>query len=94
MSQILRIQNRIVHVPSLARVRLVESTMLKRPMVVVQYEDADQVNFTYGRRNWEEATKDYKRLTTSMELCRTALKSIPMLEADEKSKVTEVVELK
>jgi hypothetical protein len=92
MSQILRIQNRIVHVPSLARVRLVESTILKRPMVIVQYEDADQVNFSYGRRKWEEATKDYKRLTTSMELCRQALKSIPMLEADETSK--EVTELK
>lgn len=94
MSQILRIQNRIVHVPSLARVRLVESTILKRPMVVVQYEDADQVNFTYGRRSWEEATKDYKRLTTSMELCRNALKSIPMLEADEKAKEIVDVEMK
>jgi hypothetical protein len=94
MSQILRIQNRIVHVPSLARVRLVESPFLKRPMVVVQYEDADQVNFTYGRRHWDQATKDYKRLITSMELCREALKSIPMLEADETSKEIVDAEMK
>jgi hypothetical protein len=93
MSQILRIQNRIVHVPSVARARLVESPIMKRPMVVVQYEDADQINFSYGRRHWDAATKDYKRLLTSMELCREALKSIPMLE-EEKSKEVVDVEMK
>lgn len=80
MAQILRIQNRIFHVPSIARIRLTDSPFLGRPMIVVQSQSADQTNLTYRFRDWDTATKDFQRLQYSVELCRDALKTVPMME--------------
>lgn len=80
MAQLLRIQNRVFHVPSIARIRLTESFFLKRPIIVIQTQTADQTNLMYGFRDWTTATKDFQRLQTSVDLCREALKAIPMME--------------
>ena len=80
MSQLVKIKTTVFHVPSIARLRLTDTTILGRPLIVVQTHAAQVTHMTYGIYQWKEATADYKRLQQSMDMCREALKSIPMLE--------------
>lgn len=85
MAQLLRIQGKMFHVPSLARVRLADTRFLGRPLLVLQDHNADVYHLTYGLNQWERATQDYKLVYTSMEKCKQVLKDVPLMLDDTKA---------
>lgn len=82
MSQIIRIQSRVLHIPSIARTRLSTTTILGRPLIKIVYHDGNECILYYRPSQWFQATNDYKRLEASRKICYEALKEIPLLEED------------
>lgn len=80
MSQIVRIQNKFLHIPSLARVRLSETSFLGRPMLVLQEQNGDYIHVIYRLSAWDKAIYDYKKIQTSITSCQEALKRVPWME--------------
>lgn len=80
MSQILRIQNQFIHIPSLSRVRLVSTPFLGRPLLVLQTHSGEMENITYKRKLWDEAILDYKKIHQSVTACQGALRQVPWME--------------
>ena len=86
MSQLVRIQTKVFHVPSIARLRLTDTTLLGRPMIVIQDHAANVTRITYGVYNWKNAEADYNRLQHSVMVCRDALKHIPSIDETSQEK--------
>lgn len=80
MSQIVRIQNKFLHVPSIARIRLGETQILGRPMLILQEQNGEYTSIVYRFSAWEKAMQDYKKIQTSMTACQEALKRVPWME--------------
>lgn len=79
MSQVLRVRNTFIHVPSIARLHL-KKTITSRPLLIIQEHNGSYEEIKYRFGNWEEAVADYKRIQTSMVTCRRALKDVPFME--------------
>lgn len=83
MSQIVRVQNKFLHIPSLARVRLGESQLLGRPMLVLQEQNGEYTQIIYRFSAWDKAIYDYKKVQRSITACQDALKRVPWMEDPE-----------
>jgi hypothetical protein len=83
MSQILRIKNLFIHVPSIARIRILHSPLLHTPQVYLQNHTGEPTLITYRRSEWTTAIQDYKRLHSAVTTCQTALSSVPWMEESE-----------
>lgn len=80
MSQFVRIQTTVFHIPSIARLRLTDTTILGRPLIVIQDHAANTTHIKYGISQWKNAEFDFLRLQRSVNICREALKDIPAIE--------------
>jgi hypothetical protein len=80
MSQIVRIQNQFLHIPSISRVRLTQTPFLGRPLLVVQTHSGEVGEIRYKRKLWDEAILDYKKVYRSLTACQEVLKRLPWME--------------
>ena len=80
MSQILRIHNTFIHVPSISRVRLTQTPFLGRPLLILQNHSGDIEEIKYKRKFWDEAILDYKKMYRSISVCQEALRRVPWME--------------
>ena len=80
MSQILRIQGEIFHVPSIARTRLYSSPIVGRPILMIVTHNGAENFLKYKIPEWHNATRDYMKLETARAACYEALKQVPMME--------------
>jgi hypothetical protein len=90
MSQIIRIQNKFIHVPSISRIRILHSMIFRLPQIYMQDHSGEPTLITYRRRDMNKAVEDYKRLYTAVNTCQIALKQVPWME--EPSEVNPLVE--
>ena len=80
MSQILRLQGQVYHIPSIARTRLFSSIFLGRPIIKIVTHSGEDALIKYKLSQWDNALKDYMRLENSRAVCYEALKQVPMME--------------
>ena len=82
MSQIIRIQNKFFHIPSILNVRLQQTLFLKRPQLVLQSSENTfhRVNYGLSLNAWNQAFNDYQRAQASVTACQEALKQVPIFE--------------
>jgi hypothetical protein len=67
MSSINMILNKYsVHVPSIARARIMPTFILRRPLIYIDCYNGRDMEIKYPYSAWEEATKDFKALQTEM----------------------------
>jgi len=85
MSQIIRLRRWSVHVPSVARARILPTLYLQRPQIYIEGHNGRIMEINYRRSEWEKARQDFVKLQQSMVLCQKALESVPVV--DEKSVV-------
>jgi hypothetical protein len=83
MSQLLRMKNHMIHVPSVARTRLYASPFLGRPCLLVVNHDGYERILQYKVQEWDLALLDFKKCEASRAACATALKSVPLMEQAE-----------
>jgi hypothetical protein len=83
MSQLVRIQNEVIHVPSVARTRFYSSPLLGRPFVKVVHHDGHEYILKYKVNQWPTATTEFKKLEVARAACYDALKKIPLMEESE-----------
>ena len=80
MSQITRIQRQIIHVPSVARTRLYDSTFVGRPCLKIVNHSGEECTLRYKLREWPLAIAEFKKLEASRAACSEALKKVPLME--------------
>lgn len=83
MSQLVRMKNGLVHIPSVARTRLYASPFLGRPCLLIVNHDGHEAVLHYKLREWPLAILDFKKLETSRTACSDALKKVPLMEEAE-----------
>jgi hypothetical protein len=83
MSQILRIQGQVFHIPSIARTRLYSSLYLGRPCLLVMNHSGMETTLQYRTAQWDQAKRDYLKLEACRSACYEALKQIPLMEESE-----------
>ncbi len=83
MSQLVRLQGEIIHVPSVARTRFYSSPFLGRPFVKIVHHDGHEYVLKYKLNQWPTATTDFKKLESARAACYEALKHIPLMEESE-----------
>lgn len=83
MSQLVRIQGEVFHVPSIARTRLYSSTFLGCPVIKIVIHSGQEYSLRYKARNWIQANQDFKKLEMSRAACQEALKSVPLMAESE-----------
>lgn len=80
MSQILRLQGEVFHVPSIARTRLYSSPIVGRPILLIVNHTGQEAFLKYKIPEWHIANRDYKNLEAARAACYEALKQVPMME--------------
>ena len=80
MSQILRVQGEIFHIPSIARTRLYSSPIVGRPVLMIVSHTGQEWFLKYRIPQWDLATRDFKKLEEARNACYEALKQVPMME--------------
>ena len=80
MSQIIRLRKWSVHVPSVARARLLPTLCLRRPQIFLCGHNGQELEITYSLSEWDKAQEDFTKLQTSIVLCQKALESVPITE--------------
>lgn len=80
MSQILRIQGHVFHIPSVARTRLYATTWLKMPRILIINHNGLDTTLAYSASQWDQAKRDYKKMEESRAACYEALKVVPLME--------------
>jgi hypothetical protein len=80
MSQILRLQGQVYHIPSIARTRFYSSPFLGLPVIKIVNHSGDDAFIKYRVSQWDVASRDYMRLENSRAVCYEALKQVPMME--------------
>jgi hypothetical protein len=80
MSQLIRIQGEVFHIPSVARTRLYSSPFLGRPFILITTHSGAEHILKYTWTQWHTASQDYKKLETSRSICFEALKNVPLME--------------
>ena len=83
MSQLVRMKNGMIHVPSVARTRLYSSPFLGRPCLLLVNHDGNESFLQYKLREWPLALLDFKKLETARAACSEALKKVPLMEETE-----------
>lgn len=80
MSQLIRIQGEVFHIPSVARTRLYSSPFLGRPFILITTHSGAEHTLKYTWTQWHTASQDYKKLEASRSICFEALKKVPLME--------------
>ena len=80
MSQLLRIQGEVFHIPSIARTRFISSTYLGRPFILIVNHSGHEHFLKYSLAQWHTASQDYKKLEASRSACFDALRKVPLME--------------
>lgn len=83
MSQLLRIQGEMFHIPSIARTRLYSSQFVGRPFILIVNHNGFEQVLKYPLNQWHTASQDYKKLETCRTACFDALKKVPLMEESE-----------
>jgi hypothetical protein len=80
MSQLLRIQGEVFHIPSVARTRLYSTPYLGRPFILITNHSGAEHILKYALTEWHTASQDYKKLEACRSACFEALKKVPLME--------------
>ena len=80
MSQIVRIQGDVFHVPSIARTRFLSSAYFGRPLLLIVNHSGHEHLLKYPQTQWHTASQDYKKLEACRTACFDALKKVPLME--------------
>ena len=85
MSRFLVIRKNSIHVPSIARARLLPTPFLRRPMIYMEGHSGEAWHVSWPRYpfrmvEWQEAEQEFRKLQTAMEACSKALEVVPRLE--------------
>ena len=68
-----------VHVPSVARARILPTAFLRRPMIYIDCHNGRDQEIIYPFSSWDKARKDFEMLEREMNRCQTALSTlVPM----------------
>jgi hypothetical protein len=79
MSTVNLILNRYsVHVPSIARARIMPTVFLRRPLIYIDCHNGRDMEIKYPIGAWDDAKKDYETLQTEMTRVQKVLASIPV----------------
>ena len=62
-----------VHVPSIARARILPTAFLRRPMIYIDCYNGRDQEIVYPIGSWDKAKTDYEGLQTEMHRCQAAL---------------------
>lgn len=74
-----------VHVPSVARARILPTVFLRRPMIYIDCHNGRDQEIIYPFQAWDKAKKDFEMLETQMNRCQQVLSSLtPIQIADTK----------
>lgn len=65
-----------VHVPSIARARVLPTFILRRPMIYLDYHNGRDMEIVYPFGKWDEAKKDFTNLQSEIRKCQTALANV------------------
>jgi hypothetical protein len=76
------LRNYSVHVPSIARARILPTFFLRRPILYMEGYHGEPLQVVYPFTSWTEAKKDYKNLLDAMNTCSRALENVPKLTTD------------
>lgn len=77
MPRFLRIQNNMIHVPSLFNVSM-GTSCLGYPYMHLSYHTKQQMKISYGK--WEECERDFNRVKSALKEVETALDGIILTE--------------
>jgi hypothetical protein len=87
MSSINMILNRYsVHVPSIARARIMPTVFLRRPLIYIDCHNGRDMEIKYPVGAWDDAKKDYETLQTEMARVQKVLASPPSSDSDDELK--------
>jgi hypothetical protein len=76
-----------VHVPSVARARILPTLFLRRPLIYIEGHNGRELEVIYPRTKWEEATKDFQELQAEMARVQKVLSTLPDKVANSDPKV-------
>jgi hypothetical protein len=62
-----------VHVPSVARARILPTVFLRKPMIYIDCHNGRDQEIVYPFGAWDKAKKDFESLEHEMNRCQTAL---------------------
>ncbi len=87
MSSINMILNRYsVHVPSIARARIMPTVFLRRPLIYIDCHNGRDMEIKYPVGAWDDAKKDYETLQTEMARVQKVLASPASSDSDDELK--------
>ncbi len=81
MSQTILLRNWSIHVPSVARTRILPTFFLRRPLIYVEGYNGRNLEVIYMPGEWIRAQKDFEKLQRSIQACQKALESVPVTES-------------
>jgi hypothetical protein len=62
-----------VHIPSIARARIIPTSILRRPMIYIDCHNGHEKAIIYPFGAWDTAKKDFEALDFEMYRCQKAL---------------------
>ncbi len=65
-----------VHVPSIARARILPTIFLRRPLIYIDCHNGRDMEIVYPFRSWDKAKKDFDMLQVEMNRCQAALSTL------------------
>lgn len=65
-----------VHVPSIARARILPTVFLRRPMIYIDCHNGRDQEIVYPIGSWDKAKKEYQELQEQMHRCQAALSGL------------------
>jgi hypothetical protein len=75
-----------VHVPSIARARVLPTIFLRRPMIYINCHNGHDMTIPYPIGSWDQAKKDFEALQLQMHRCQKALSTVsPPVNVDSES---------
>ncbi len=83
MSQIIRLRRWSVHVPSVARARILPTLYLQRPQIYIEGHNGRIMEINYRLGEWGKAQQDFVNLQQSMVRCQKALESVPIVDQNQ-----------
>lgn len=74
-----------VHVPSIARARVLPTAFLRRPMIYINCHNGHDMTIPYPIGTWDQAKKDFDDLQLQMNRCQKALSTVTSVNLPEKA---------
>lgn len=77
-----------VHVPSVARARILPTFILRRPMIYIDCYNGRDQEIIYPFRAWDKAKEDFESLERAMNRCQNALSAVYPMNLPENKKIS------